>query len=194
MDQILKKSITQYAMAEEEGVLLLQKMVDFAPGDEEKQFVIDQVSDEQKHAKIFKDLQIEEAPWYTSTRKLYELAWNVVNQKHWLKCMILQAVIEELAMHSFTESWKRADAQVKEKINEVIKDEQKHLAFATNQIKKLAKGNEELIQEVYAQLIRVIKDTMPQENKKFLPILKKAYSVHKKRLSEIGVDFPLVFA
>lgn len=205
-DESYKRQIYQYATFEDRGVSLLSRMLAFAPSEEEKGFLSEQVEDEKKHARIFGDLAdalgIEEKFFNESLEQLYDIGQKCVDDKDWLACVTCQSVIEELAIASFSLFFQRADEKTRILLLEVIEDEKKHLAFALNQIKKWTKTNTDskkimqMQEKVLSLFMRALdpkhlnKRLKAEEHAHFKKILKSTYALHKQRFSSINIAVP----
>ena len=138
-NEILKRRISEYALAEDRGVQLLIQMQEFVPEDA-RAFLESQIKDELKHNRLFEERAVElnmtEPFFLESLKELYDLGQDCVDQKDWLLCMVMQCMIEELALASFGNSAAQADPRTREILKEIMDDEFKHLEFTADEIQK----------------------------------------------------------
>ena len=207
-DDLLKRKLSEYAMAEDKGVSLLSQMLTFTPTEEEHKFILDQVEDEKKHNRLFQEradeLNVEEKFFLKSLDELYEIGQECVNEKDWLKCVSCQNIIEELAIASFSSIYTRADDKTREILNEIISDEKRHLDFTLWQIEKWATTPEkkkvvmDLQQRVIDLFLKALKPEnlereVPEEERDgFKKVLKNTYLIHRQRFSRLHMDIPKI--
>lgn len=193
--------LCNYQKGEERGVWLLIQLKTFAPVDVRKEIAA-QIDDERKHDRLFssrlKDLDIDCFGMNNSLEAVYDLAQECVNRKEWVESITIQAVIEELAMATFTEKVRELDPKTREVLLEIIHDEARHLAFGLREMAKFAKGNEEKIRRIHLKVLdiflAVFKDSRYtlQELGRLTKTVTSAYRMHKARLSKIGLKIPTV--
>ncbi|GEM_PF-5178578 len=208
-DELLKKQISQYALAEDRGVSLLSQMLEFVPGDEERVFLVGQVEDEKKHNRLFSEradeLGVEEQFFTESLEWLYDFGQECVDKKDWLLCVTCQSVIEELAMASFAVFFQRADEKTRKILLEIIDDEKRHLDFALWQIGKWTRTDADrkkvldlqhhvLSLFLKALTSRDLRDRSKEEQAHFKKVLKNTYTLHKQRFKKLNMDVPAISA
>jgi ferritin-like protein len=203
----LHRKVSEYAVAEDKGVWLLTQMREFVPNDA-AEFLETQIVDEKKHARLFaqrvKELNIKEPFFLESLADLYIFAQTCVDDKSWLKCMVTQSVIEELALASFSIFRQQADERTREILDEILEDEKRHLDFTLVEIGKYSKTEQEKkeISDTQAQILGICLNALKAENlnrevsKKdqadFKRGLKQAYLLHRKRFKGLNLDVPSI--
>ena len=197
----LDDALCAFAAGEDKGVDLLKQLLLFVPDKETASKVVDQIKDEVKHARYFstklKDLDIDCEGLKKNLKSLYDYAQSCVDEQDWVKCMAVQAVIEELAMAAFVHRYPQFDKSVQVILEEVIGDEKRHLAFALSELAKDLDDNARAkMEEVHLRAMEIMLDAAKEkqlddvEQKEALQIMKKAYFLHKGRLKQIGVELP----
>lgn len=192
--------LCQYQAAEDRGIDLLRQLRTFVPNEEVGKEIDQQIVDETKHERLFSErldhLEIDCQGLNNSLEDIYDLAQSYVDQKDWVKSITVQAVIEELAMATFTEHVDELDDESQTVLREIIQDEARHLEFGLRELDKVREGNEPAITAVHQKILDIFKDAFVKGtySKEDFPIMvktvTKAYSMHKKRLGAIGIDIP----
>jgi 1,2-phenylacetyl-CoA epoxidase catalytic subunit len=200
--QLMDDALCAFALGEDKGVDLLKQLLTFVPDRETAEQVIAQTTDEIKHARLFdtklKDLDIDCNGLKKNLTQLYDYAQTCVDEKDWVKCMAVQAVIEELAMAAFTHRYPQFGKDVQKILEEVISDEKRHLEFGIRELNKYKDHQEarEKMQTVHMKAAEIMLNAAREENltaeekKEAMTIMKKAYILHKGRLEKIGVALP----
>lgn len=193
--------LCNYQKGEERGVTLLRQLKTFAP-EEVTEEIAAQIIDELKHDRLFsgrlKDLDIDCFGMNHSLEAVYDLAQACVDRKDWAESITIQAVIEELAMATFTDHLQKLDSETQEVLREIIHDEARHLAFGIRELSKIARGNEAKIRSIHLRVLEIVMTML--KDKRFTKeqigrmrrTAVKAYKMHKARLSRIGVEIPQV--
>ena len=202
-EERIQNTLSQYAQAEDKGASLLKQMLEFTPGEKEKEMITKQMKEEEQHAKIFterlKKFDFEETPLYATLQHFYDFCQECVNNKDWVACITCQAALEELAMASFGEFYKRVDdKETQEILLKVIEEERQHLAFCMDQLQTFVKNNEmkqkieqtqRMIVQVLAKGILFTELTNDQRNAA-MNVLKQAHTMHTNKMKTLNINFP----
>jgi 1,2-phenylacetyl-CoA epoxidase catalytic subunit len=195
--------LCQYQKGEEKGVGLLRALKTFAPSEDVAREIDLQITDELKHDYLFagrlRDLDIDCEGLKGSLNSVYDLAQECVDKKDWVSAITIQTVIEELAMATFNHHLPELDEDSQRILRLVIQDEGRHLEFGLRELQKVAAGNEEKIRAIHMRVAEIFKssfkdnDYSADEHKVLQETVMRAYKLHKKRLSGIGVKLPGLF-
>lgn len=208
-EAVIKRKVAEYALAEDKGASLLKQMLEFTPGEEEQQFIQKQLADELKHSQMFQEeamrLNAEEEFFLSSLDRLYVIGQKCVTEQDWIKCMVCQSIIEEIALASFSSFYPRVDDQIKGILKEIIEDEKEHLDFTIEQIGKWVTSEEDKkkVAELQAEILEIfvavltdgkLKQEVPseEERKQFIDVMKKTYVFHKNRFESVGIALPKI--
>ena len=146
--------VQQFYFGENDGAKLIHALPAFAPGEHEKIFCGYWEQDEQKHDRLFHGILpeygIKPDGFNPLFQGLFGIAWECVNEKDWVKCMAISAVIENIALTAGEYLYEHGDDPVKKVLDQILPDEKKHLGFSHQQLEIYAKEtkNKEKIREV----------------------------------------------
>jgi 1,2-phenylacetyl-CoA epoxidase catalytic subunit len=136
--------VEQFYFGEADGARLISHLSAFAPSKHEAEFCKVWQADENKHETLFAGI-IEEYEIKQETAKqnplfngIFTIAWDCVKEKDWVKCITISAVIENIALEAGNYICEHGDKPVQEVIAKILPDEQKHLGFSNQQLKKHA--------------------------------------------------------
>jgi 1,2-phenylacetyl-CoA epoxidase catalytic subunit len=134
--------VEQFYFGEADGAKLIHELPAFAPTLHEKEFCKVWEADETKHETLFSaildeyNINQESAKQNPLLNGIFTIAWDCVKQQDWVKCMTISAVIENIALEAGKYIHQFGDKPVQEVIDQILPDEEKHLAFSKQQLKK----------------------------------------------------------
>lgn len=196
-----------YQKGESQGVELLKQLKTFAPSEEVAAEIAEQIEHEKRHDQLFaerlKDLDIDCRGMNDSLVGVYDLAQECVDAKDWVSSITIQAVIEELAMSTFSEHFGEQDPETQEILKGIIAEEVLHLEFGMRELTKITQAenadeNRAKMRAIHLKVIQLLKDSFSDtsysktEHKILLKTAIKAYKNHKARLATIGVELPKI--
>jgi rubrerythrin len=193
----LDDALCQFSKGEERGAHLLRQLLDFAPDEDVRRQVAQQVIDEERHHRLFstrlQHLELDCEGMKKHLASLYDLAQACVDRRDWAECMAIQAAIEELAMASFGHAIKTMalDTETRTAIMSVIADERRHLEFGMGQLRQLAATPQERekIRRIQEQAMALLRESAVGGYAK-KEVLLQAYRAHQARCKAIGIDVP----
>lgn len=203
-NEILKRRISEYAIAEDRGVHLLIQMQEFVP-DDARTFLESQIVDEVKHNRLFEEraleLKITEPFFLESLKELYDLGQDCVDKKDWLLCMVMQCMIEELALASFGNSAAQSDPKTRDVLKEIMEDEFRHLEFTTEEIEKYkSPENDKKIYDLQMEVLKLFlsalkperleKEVPKEQQADFKKGLLQTYRLHSARFKKLKIKVP----
>jgi 1,2-phenylacetyl-CoA epoxidase catalytic subunit len=156
--------VEQFYFGEADGAKLVHELPTFAPTIHEKEFCKVWESDEKKHEVLFAAILDEyninrdsakQSPLFDG---IFKIAWQCVEEKDWVKCMTISAVIENIALEAGHYIHEVGDKPVQEVIDQILPDETKHLAFSNQQLKLHAtNGTKETNKKAKKKIQQVLK-------------------------------------
>jgi rubrerythrin len=203
-DDRLGNALCHFSKGEERGAHLLRQLLDFAPNDDIRQQVAQQVIDEERHHRLFsarlKHLDLDCQGLKRHLSSLYDLAQECVDRRDWTECMAIQAAIEELAMASFGHALKtlQLDDETRATILGVIADERRHLEFGMGQLQAFAQDRqgrskiESVQREVIGLMLHTAKTDDAADRAARAAIMLQAYRAHQARCKAIGITVPSI--
>jgi hypothetical protein len=196
--EILDQHLSSYFHAEKKGSELIARLVDFAPGEKEKDWINIWSKEEEHHHRLWD--AVAQGRNFTpknidnNVAKLFEITEDYVNQKNWAGSMIGAAVIEHLSNAAASILFHDADDDMKRVFKKITGDDLGHLDFDIHQIKNVIQtesGRREVI-EIHKRFLReVIEWPLRKETTDIdIEILNEAYRLHRDSMRKIGLKLP----
>ncbi len=189
-----------YFFGEAKGAELIWGLLDFAPGEAEREWVKVWAQEEEFHHKLWADLVRRKGIQVTQLKGplsgLYEITGAFVNNRDWTGSMVGAAVIEHISTSAATFLYKYADDDTRVVFRKIVGDDLGHLDFDLQQLEKAAEtsGGRKRLLEVHKKFLQNVlewpfrSDLLEGE----LEILNDAYETHCYKLAKFGVFLPSI--
>lgn len=190
--------IEQFYFGEADGAKLIHELPSFAPSQHEKEFCRYWQADEEKHERLFacivEEYNIKKKGFNPLLDGIFRIAWQCVKEKDWVKCMVISAVIENIALEAGKYVHENSDETVQRILDQILPDEEKHLGFSNQQLRKYNnKGNNKnKIKDVIKQ-VKMLSFTLGRQNmfnKHDISVANRAEKNLLNDLKHIDIDYP----
>lgn len=187
-----------YFFGEKEGANLVEKLLDFAPGKDEKMWIRIWAAEENYHHKLWSDLAAKKKIKMTAMpgniAKIYNLAAEYVARKDWIGSMVSATIIEHIGSTIASYLYKFADEDTRLVFKRITADDMGHLNFDLMQLEKIAETAEGR-QRIIDAHKKFLKEFMNMPSQKDLldgelDIINEAYIIHRMKLARFGVVLP----
>lgn len=196
--EVLDQHLSSYFHAEKKGAELIARLVDFAPGENEKQWINIWSKEEDHHHRMWD--AVAQGRNFTpknidnNVSKLFEITEDYVNQKNWAGSMIGAAVIEHLSNAAAAYLFHDADDDMKRVFKKITGDDLGHLDFDIHQIENVIQTEEgrKEVEKIHKRFLKeVIEWPLRKETSDIdIEILNDAYQLHRNAMRKIGLNLP----
>lgn len=192
------KYLSSYFHAEKKGSELIAKLIDFAPGEKEKDWINIWSKEEAHHhrlwAAVAANRKFEPREMDQNVSRLFEITEEYVNNKNWAGAMVGAVVIEHLSNAAAAYLFHDADDDMKRVFKKITGDDLGHLDFDMHQIWKVAQtreGRKEIL-EIHKRFLKEIIEWPLRDGTTDvdIEILNDTFQLHRKAMKKIGVKFP----
>lgn len=194
------KHLSSYFHAEKKGSELIAKLIDFAPGEKEKDWINIWSKEEAHHhrlwAAVAANRKFEPREMDQNVSRLFEITEEYVNNKNWIGAMVGAAVIEHLSNAAAQYLYHDADDDMKRVFRKITGDDLGHLDFDMHQIWKVAQtkeGRKEIL-EIHKRFLTEILEWpfRPETTDVDIDILNDTYQLHKDAMRKVGLNLPKI--
>lgn len=196
--EVLDQHLSSYFHAEKKGSELIARLVDFAPGEKEKEWINIWSKEEEHHHRLW-DAVAQGRNFVpqnidNNVGKLFEITEDYVNKKNWAGSIVGAAVIEHLSNAAAAYLYHSADDDMKRVFRKITGDDLGHLDFDIHQIEiaiQTEQGRKE-VEEIHKRFLReVIEWPSRKETTDIdIEILNEAYRLHRDSMRKIGLKLP----
>jgi tRNA isopentenyl-2-thiomethyl-A-37 hydroxylase MiaE len=199
-EEAWKGYLNSYCAGEIKGAQLIEKLVEFAPDEEARNWVIIWSKEEEHHHRLWKDLMQKRGIPITgpsgTLQKLYDITEDFVENKDWTGSMVSAAIIEHLSNATAAALFKYADPEIRRIFKQITADDLAHLNFDLTQLEKIAQtaeGRKKII-DCHKKFMKEILEWPARKDllEKELEILNDTYELHRYKLEKIGVGLPKI--
>lgn len=192
------KHLSSYFHAEKKGSELIFRLLEFAPGEEEREWISIWSKEEAHHHRLWASVaasrSFEPMEMGQNVRRLFEITEEYVNNKNWAGAMIGAAVIEHLSNAAAAYLYHDADDDMKRVFRKITGDDLGHLDFDMHQIWKVAQtkeGRKEIL-EIHKIFLKEILEWPLREGTTDvdIDILNETFQLHRKAMKKIGINLP----
>lgn len=195
---VLDQHLSTYFHAEKKGAELIWRLLDFAPGEKEREWIQIWSKEEAHHHalwdSVLKGRQMEPRKMDLNVWKLFEITEDYVNRKSWAGSMVGAAVIEHLSNAAAAYLYHDADDDMKRVFRKITGDDLGHLDFDMSQIGKVARTKEgrKEIEEVHKRFLMEIIEwpLRPETSDIDVEILNDSYHLHRTAMMKVGIRLP----
>ncbi len=194
----LDKHLSSYFRAEKKGSELIARLADFAPGEQEKDWISIWSKEEAHHhrlwAAVAANRKFEPREMDQNVRRLFEITEGYVNNKNWAGATVGAAVIEHLSNAAAQYLYHESDDDMKRVHKKITGDDLGHLDFDVHQIWKVAQTKEgrKQVMEIHKRFLKEILEWPFREGTSDMDIgiLNEAFQLHRKAMKKIGINLP----
>lgn len=192
------KYLSSYFHAEKKGSELIARLTDFAPREEEKEWINIWSKEEGLHHRLWASVaanrRFEPREMDQNLHRLFEITEEYVNNKNWAGAMVGAALIEHLSNAAAQYLYHDADDDMKRVFRKITADDLGHLDFDIHQIWKVSQtkeGRKEIL-EIHKRFLAEILDWPLREGTTDIDIdiLNETFQLHRKAMKKIGINLP----
>lgn len=196
--EALNQHISSYFHSEKKGSELIEKLIDFAPGEEEKEWIRIWSKEEAHHHILWDSVArargLEPLPIEHNVQKLFDITEDYVNKKDWAGAMVGASVIEHLSNAAAAYLYHDSDDDMKRVFRRIVGDDLGHLDFDMYQIGKIAQTEEgrRKILDIHKKFLNEIIEwpLRPNTSEIDIDILNGTYELHRNEMMRVGIKLP----
>lgn len=197
----LDQHLSSYFHAEKKGSELIWKLLEFAPGEAEREWIQIWSKEEAHHHvlwdSVLKNRNVKPSKMEYNVWKLFEITEDYVNRKNWAGSMVGAAVIEHLSNAAATYLYHDASDDMKRVFRKIVGDDLGHLDFDIHQIAKIAEtdGGKKDLMEIHKRFLMEIIEwpLRPGTTDTDMAILNDTYQLHRNTMAKIGLKLPNMY-
>lgn len=194
----LDQHLSSYFHAEKKGSELIERLLEFAPGEEERAWIRIWTKEEAHHHRLWDSVAkrrgIRPAEMEHNVSRLFEITEGFVGSHNWAGSMVGAAVIEHLSNAAASYLYHDADDDMKRVFRKIVGDDLGHLDFDIHQIKKClgTKDGKAAVVAAHKEFLKEIIEwpTRPNTSDVDMDILNDTYDLHRRAMARIGLDIP----
>ncbi len=190
--------LSNYCHGERSGSELISRLLDFAPGKDEKMWVRQWAAEEMEHHKLWDSLmagrKMQEKEMTEGLKNIYSITDGFVSRKDWVGSMVSAAIIEHMSNAAAAYLFRHADPETRQVFRRITGDDLAHLDFDIAQLEKAAESRDgrRRIMTAHKAFLREIMQwpfrSGVTDNE--LRILNETYQLHRFRMGRIGIRLP----
>lgn len=189
------KYLNNYCHGELNGSQLIERLLEFAPGEEERTWLRQWVAEERQHHQLWDDLLtrkgIPRRPMSEAFKNIYALADDFASRKDWIGSMVAATIIEHFSVAAATLLYRHADADIQRIFKKTIGDDVGHLDFDLAQLERaaLTQGGRKKIHEAHTVFLKALLQwpSRPDVTDREIDILNETYQLQRSTLRRIGI-------